>query len=41
MTVLAHHPILESMPFVVPMLVVIVGVAVLTLRDRRQRRRRA
>ena len=39
MTVVAHHPIVESLPFVLPMLVVVVGVAFLTLRDRRRQRR--
>ena len=39
MTVLAHHPIIESLPFVLPMLVVVVGVAFLTVRDRRRQRR--
>jgi hypothetical protein len=38
-TVLAHHPFLESLPFVLPMLIVVAGVAVLTLRDRRRQRR--
>ena len=38
MTVLAHHPVVESIPFVLPMLVVVAGIAVLKLRDRRQRR---
>lgn len=37
MTVLAH-PIVEAVPFVLPMLVVVVGVAFLTLRDRWRRR---
>jgi hypothetical protein len=36
---LAHHPVVESLPFFLPMLVVVAGIAVLTLRDRRQRRR--
>ncbi len=35
---LAHHPIVESLPFFLPMLVVVAGIAVLTLRDRRRRR---
>ena len=39
MTVIAHHPIVESLPFVLPMLVVVVGVAFLTVRDRRRHRR--
>lgn len=39
MTIIAHHPIVTAIPFVVPLLVVVVGVAVLSLRDRRQRRR--
>jgi hypothetical protein len=39
-TVLAHHPVVESLPFVLPMLIVVAGVAVLTLRDRLRRRSR-
>ena len=39
MTVLAHHPIVEALPFVLPMLVVVFGVAFLTFRDRWKRRR--
>ena len=39
MTVLAHHPLLESLPFFLPMLIVVAGIAVLTLRDRRRHRR--
>ena len=38
MTILAHHPLFTAIPFVVPMLVVVIGVAVLSIRDRRQRR---
>ena len=41
MTVLAHHSLLAALPFFGPMLVVVTGIAALTLRDRRQRRRRA
>jgi hypothetical protein len=32
--VLAHHPIVTAIPFVVPMLVIVAGLAVLMLRDR-------
>ena len=39
MTIIAHHPVVESLPFVLPMLVVVLGVAVLTIRDRRRMRR--
>jgi hypothetical protein len=39
MTVIAHHALVTAIPFVVPMLVVVIGVAVLSIRDRRQRRR--
>ncbi|HEX8121048.1 MAG TPA: hypothetical protein VF549_07260 [Solirubrobacteraceae bacterium] len=38
MTVIAHHSIVESLPFFLPMLVVVAGIAVLTLRDRRRQR---
>jgi hypothetical protein len=31
---LAHHPIITAIPFVVPMLVVVAGLAFLMLRDR-------
>lgn len=37
-TILAHHPVVESIPFVLPMLIVVAGVALLTLRDRRRTR---
>lgn len=37
MTILAHHPIVQSLPFFLPRLVVVAGIAVLTLRDRRRR----
>ena len=40
MTVIAHHALVTAIPFVVPMLVVVIGVAVLSIRDRRQRRGR-
>ena len=39
MTILAHHALVQSLPFFLPMLVVVAGVAVLTLRDRRRQRR--
>lgn len=39
MIVLAHHALVTAIPFVVPMLVVVLGIAGLTLRDRAQRRR--
>jgi hypothetical protein len=38
-TLLAHHPLLGSLPFVLPMIVVVAGVAFLTVRDRRRQRR--
>jgi hypothetical protein len=31
---LAHHPIVTAIPFVVPMLVIVAGLAFLMLRDR-------
>ena len=37
MTVTAHHPLVQSLPFVVPVIVALVGIAVLTLRDRVRR----
>ena len=40
MTVTAHHALVQSLPFVVPVLVTLVGIAVLTLRDRARRSRR-
>ena len=39
MTVIAHHALVESLPFFGPRLVVVAGIAVLTLRDRRRQRR--
>lgn len=41
MTVLAHNALLETLPFFGPMLAVVAGIAGLTLRDRRQQRRRS
>ncbi len=38
MTVIAHHPIVESLPFFLPMLIVVAGIALLTVRDRRRQR---
>ena len=35
--ILAHHPLVQSLPFFLPMLVVVAGIAALTLRDRRRR----
>jgi hypothetical protein len=32
--ILAHHPIVSAIPFVVPMLVITIGLAFLMLRDR-------
>ncbi len=34
MTVIADHALLQALPFVVPMVVVLIGIAVLVLRDR-------
>jgi hypothetical protein len=31
---LAHHPIVTAIPFVVPMLVIVAGLAFLMVRDR-------
>jgi hypothetical protein len=31
---LAHHPLVTAIPFVVPMLVIVAGLAFLMLRDR-------
>lgn len=39
MTVTAHHALVQSLPFVVPVIVALVGIAVLTLRDRMRRPR--
>ena len=39
MTILAHHALVLSLPFFLPMLVVVGGIAVLTFRDRRRQRR--
>jgi hypothetical protein len=36
-TVIADHALLQALPFVVPMVVVVIGVAVLMLRDRARR----
>jgi hypothetical protein len=36
--VLAHHSIVEALPFFAPMLVVVGGLAVLMIRDRRSDR---
>lgn len=38
MTVPAHHGLLSALPFFGPMLAVVVGIAVMTLRDRARRR---
>jgi hypothetical protein len=38
-TVTAHHALVQSLPFVVPVIVALVGIAVLTLRDRMRRPR--
>ncbi len=38
-TLIAHHPVVETLPFVLPMLIVVAGVAFLTVRDRRRARR--
>ena len=32
--ILAHHPIVTAIPFVVPMLVIVAGLAFLMVRDR-------
>ena len=32
--ILAHHPIVTAIPFVVPMLVIVLGLGFLVLRDR-------
>ena len=32
--ILAHHPIVTAIPFVVPMLVIVLGLGFLMLRDR-------
>jgi cytochrome c-type biogenesis protein CcmH/NrfF len=40
-TIIAHHALVETLPFFAPMLVVVAGIAVLTLRDRRRQRRDA
>ena len=34
--VLAHHSVLEALPFFGPMLVVVLGLAVVMIRDRRR-----
>ena len=39
MILLAHHPLVASLPFVVPVLVLTAGVAVLAFRERRRRER--
>jgi hypothetical protein len=38
-TVTAHHALVQSLPFVVPVIVALVGIAALTLRDRMRRPR--
>ena len=35
---LAHHPILETLPFFGPVLVIAIGVTVLAVRERRRDR---
>jgi len=35
----AHHPLLASLPFVLPVLALTAGVAVLAFRERRRRAR--
>jgi hypothetical protein len=32
--ILAHHPVVTAIPFVVPMLVIVAGLAFLMVRDR-------
>jgi hypothetical protein len=34
--VLAHHNLVEAIPFFMPMLVVVIGLAVVMIRDRRK-----
>ncbi len=34
---LAHHPILQSLPFFLPVLLIALGVTFLALRERRRR----
>ena len=38
-TVLAHHSLIEALPFFGPMLVVVAGILAITLRDRLRGRR--
>ncbi len=41
MTVLAHHPVVEALPAVVPMVIIVLAFVGIVVSDRRRSRRQA